>query len=245
MAALGGGAGVLYGNGSPLALPAVPDLDRWLALAGLGLDEVTLTGQRFTNDLDVFDALDLQNARSFVAFDSLAARARIERLPWVATAAITRVYPGRLDIRISERSPFAMWRRGAHYQLVDISGRVLSAARADDYPALPRVSGEGAASEAATLLALVDRHPALKGRLEDAERIGERRWTLHLKGNVTVHLPADREAVALAEVAAADGLEALVAQSDRVVDLRAGRRVTVRPTAPPPAHAQSLAQGGS
>ena len=215
--------------GAGIVIPRTSDIDRLVAWAGLGLEEVSLTGHRFTSDLDVFDALDLPNAHSFVAFDTGAARARIERLPWVATAAITRVYPGQLEVRITERTPFALWQRDGRHQLIDATGRVLSAVKPEDYPRLPRFSGEGAAVEAASLVALVDRHPDLRARLLEAERVGERRWTLHLQGNVTLHLPADREAVALGEVAASDGLKAIIEGRDRIVDLRASRRITTRP----------------
>lgn len=227
-------------------LPGVRDLDRLAASAGLGLDEVSLTGHRFTSDLDVFDALDLANARSFLAFDTAAARARIERLPWVLTAEITHIYPSRLAVRITERTPFAVWRRGNRHVLIDATGRELSVARPEDYAGLAHFAGEGAAAEAAALAALVDRHPALKARLVEAERVSGRRWTLRLKDNVVVHLPADREATALEALARSEALQALVSGPDRVVDLRARDRATTRPKAPQKAPApDKLAEGGS
>ena len=87
----------------------LPAADEIRALAGLGIDQVTLTGHRFTLDRDIFDALDLANAGSLVTFDAGEARSRIEQLPWVSTAAISRVFPGSLDVRITERRPSALW----------------------------------------------------------------------------------------------------------------------------------------
>lgn len=231
---------------SSASLPGLGDLDRLAGNAGLGLDEVSLTGHRFTSDLDVFDALDLANARSFVAFDTAAARARIERLPWVATVEMSRIYPSRLEVRITERTPFALWRRGGRFQLIDATGRELSVVTPEDYAGLPRFSGEGAAAEASALAALVDRFPLLKSRLVDAERVSERRWTLHLKNNVVLHLPADREATALDEIARSEALQALVSGPDRIVDLRARDRAITRMQAPMPSTAPGkLAEGGS
>ena len=37
---------------------------------------------------------------------------RIERLPWVERASIERIVPDRLEVRITERAPFAVWRLG-------------------------------------------------------------------------------------------------------------------------------------
>lgn len=220
---------MIDGGIGPKSLRAkVPGLDRLATVAGFGIDEVALTGQRFTNDDEVFEALDLPKVRSILSFDGVAARARIEKLPWVATAEITRVFPGRLDIRIVERTPSFVWQRGHRTFLVDISGRTLSAVRPEEAPTLLRIIGEGAAIEAAALQTLLGRHPAIQQRLVAAERVGERRWTLHLKDNITLHLPADREAPALELIAASAGGGKLLAARDRVIDLRSGSRVAVR-----------------
>ena len=70
--------------------PFFPEVDEVLYWTGLRIDQVTVSGQRFTPDADVFDALDLLNVRSLLSIDSAAARERIERLPWIATATINR-----------------------------------------------------------------------------------------------------------------------------------------------------------
>ncbi len=93
--------------------------------AGFGLDQVNVSGQHHAADGDIFDALDLPNVRTFAAFDSDAALQRIERIPWIDTAQITRVYPGTLDIVVHERTPAVLWTRGVANYLVDASGRVL------------------------------------------------------------------------------------------------------------------------
>lgn len=206
----------------------LPDLDRIAFALGLGLDQVTLTGQRYTGDGEVFDALDLANARSFLRFDALAARERIERLPWVASADIKRVFPGRLDVRIAERTPFALWHKGDKHILVDRSGRELSAANAADHATLPRLAGEGAPTEAAQLLDLLQRYPLIASRLTRADRVDGRRWTLRLTGDVVLHLPADREALALDAVAGGANLARLLAAGGRVIDLRSAGRLAVR-----------------
>ncbi len=125
--------------------------------------------------------IDLPKARSLLSFDSAAARERIERLPWVATASIARIFPGTLDVRVTERAPAAVWQRGGHAYLIDAEGRTLSEVQPGANPSLPRVAGEGAAAQAKALFDLVVRFPRIRERFEMAERMGERRWTLHLK----------------------------------------------------------------
>jgi len=211
---------------------ARPSLDQFASLAGLGIEQVSVVGQHYTLDSDVFDALDLQHALSFASFDMVAARQRIERLPWVESADIARVYPGRLDVTLKERKAYALWRRGETTYLVDVGGRVLSPVRPDLAPRLPRIAGQGAAEEAAALHATLARYPGLRDRLVEAERVGGRRWTLRLTDNVLLHLPADREVSALDAIeGAGGGLAGLLATRDRIIDLRAPGRIAVRPSA--------------
>jgi cell division protein FtsQ len=93
---------------------------------------------------------------------------------------------------------------------------------------LPRVAGKGAPQQAKALLDLMMRYPSIWQRFELAERVGERRWTLHLKDRVTIQLAADREAVALAALASADNLGPLLAGHDLIIDLRTQDRIAVR-----------------
>lgn len=204
------------------------DLDGIARLAGFGIDMVVLSGHRFTADSDIFDALDLPNARSLVSFDTQGVRQRLERLPWVMAAELTRVFPDRLDIRITERKAFAIWERNGQAQLIDRSGRVLSSIGNGKNLDLPRIAGEGAATEAENFLAVIDTAPAIRSRLIYAERVGERRWTLHLEGAITVHLPPDREAAVLSSVSEGGRFESLLAAGNQVVDLRTPGRIAIR-----------------
>lgn len=210
--------------------PVLDEADRIAELAGLGVRQVFLSGHRMTADSDIFDALDLANARSLLRFDSLAARARIERLSWVETAAITRIFPDSISIEIAERRPFAVWHRSGRDLLIDATGRILSLAPPGIGAELPRISGEGAGKEAAGLLAAVEQHPALAARIQEAVRVAGRRWTLRLTGGPEIHLPAGREAEAL-ELLTAERVPSQLLDGRRhaSVDLRAPDRIVLRP----------------
>jgi cell division protein FtsQ len=203
----------------------VAELERWLELAGFGLQQASVTGYRFTPDGDIFDAIDLRRARTMLTFDSRAAQERIERLPWVDKASIERVLPDRLEVRITERTPFAVWSLGDRNLLIDRSGRELGPALQGSMPALPRIAGEGAPEAAAALFALLAAHPDIKRRVVVAERVGNRRWTLRLAGGGSIALPADGASEALARATALGA-----AHPARVseIDLRVAGRTLVR-----------------
>jgi cell division protein FtsQ len=206
----------------------LPDIDALARLAGFGIDQVSLTGYQFALDRDVFNALDLANVKSIVSLDAAAVKDRLERLPWIASAELKRVYPNRLEVRVAERKPFAVWARGDRSYLIDDTGRVLTGLGSAKFPDLPLISGEGAAAEASALMALVARYPDIARRLVEAERAGERRWTLKLAGGVTIKLPPDGEAYVLEAVTRNADLGRLVAGENSIIDFRAPGRVTVR-----------------
>lgn len=213
----------------------LPPADQVLAWTGLRIEQVALRGQRFTSAADVFDAVSAAGGDSLVGFDAADARARIERLPWVSTASISRVYPATLEVRISERRPMAVWHSQGRDFLVDRSGRVLSPLGKTALVRLPRLAGAGAPEAASELMDLIVRYPRVAERFEMAERMGNRRWTLHLKPGLIVHLAADREAFAFAALSSPDGLGKLLAAKDTVIDLRNPGRIAVRraPADPP------------
>lgn len=212
--------------------PSIFDRDRLASSLGFGVEQVALSGHRFTADADLFAALDLDRTRSLVSFDPAATRARFERLPWVQSAEITRVWPGQLNVRVTERAPFAIWEQGTDAYLIDAGGRVLGPVSPAANLELPRLAGEGAPPEAAGLLATLDRHPSLKARLARAERVGNRRWTLVLQGGTQLLLPANGEASALARIAGEPALLSALEKPGHVIDMRAPHRIAVRSAQP-------------
>jgi cell division protein FtsQ len=199
-------------------------LETWAQLAGLGLDQVTLIGHRYTADTDIFEAIGLKRARTMLSFDPAAAQARLAELPWIQQASLERVFPDRLEVRVTERTPVAVWGRGERSFLIDGAGRTLAQVPAEVMPELPRVTGEGADSAAAGLFAVLAPFPDLKARIASAERVGGRRWTLRLNGGGAIQLPVEGEAQALAQAA---GLLA-TGFGRGEIDVRAAGRAIVR-----------------
>jgi cell division protein FtsQ len=196
---LGASAFLVLGN-PELRSAALAPVEHAVELAGFGLQQVSVSGHRFTADTDIYAALDLDSARTLLSFDARAARARIEQLPWIRRASIERVVPDRIEVVVAERAPFAVWRAGERDWLIDRAGRKLQMVPAGLMPQLLRVSGAGAPEEAAALAAILVDFPHIAGKLDVAERVAARRWTLHFAGGTSVDLPAVGESEALARL---------------------------------------------
>ena len=200
-----------------------------LSATGFGIDAVSVSGHRYTADSEIFDCLDLTNVTSLIALDSTRAAARIERLPWVASASITRVYPGRIDVAVTERTPFAVWITSQSARLIDITGRSLQGIPLANLPDLPRIAGDGAPDAARALFEMLAQVPLIGSRLKVATRITGRRWSLELSDGVKLELPPEGEAGALAALTADTTGQRLLAAHDTVIDLRSRREIAVRP----------------
>ncbi len=57
----------------------------------------------------------------------------LERLPWVRRAAVLRIWPNRLQVRLQQRSPVAFARRGGSLMLIDADGVLLPLPPRADY----------------------------------------------------------------------------------------------------------------
>ena len=221
------GLGTSGGHDARASLPLRDTIDGLALSLGLGIAQVEIKGHSFTTDAAINEALDLPSGNSMLSFDGAAARRRIEQLAWIDTASITRVLPDRLQITVTERKAFARWQRADGIYLIDRTGRVLSPVHTGGASHLPLVIGEGAAPAAEALLMLVDRYPEIASRLDTAERVDGRRWTLRLEGGLAIHLPSESEAAALDRVTATGIAQGLSALSATVVDLRVPSRMIV------------------
>jgi cell division protein FtsQ len=76
--------------------------------------------------------------KSYFATDLEAIKSELEKRPWVASAAVKRVWPGRLEIDIREKKPLAYWTDG---RLVSRSGELFTPPNPEVAGRLPRLAG--------------------------------------------------------------------------------------------------------
>jgi len=197
------------------------------ANSGLTISEVRITGQTETSEIDVLAKLAISNSTSLATFDVAAARARVETLPWVERAVLTKLYPSTLQVAISEKIAFAIWKRGDATFLVEKDGAVITNAVDPRHANLPMVAGDGAAARAADVLAMIAEEPAIEKRFDAAVLVAERRWNILLDGGIEILLPETDSAGALAKVAAFDTMSGLLLRDIARVDLRDPGRLVI------------------
>lgn len=200
------------------------------ARAGFAVRRVTIEGQKRTADKDILKALGVSEGTSALAFDTVAAKARLERLAWVREAQVMRLLPSTVRVVITEREPFAAWQIKRVLKVIDAEGQVIGPYVRRSHGKLPLVVGQGAAREAGPLFDVLKRHAELKAHMKAAIRVAERRWTLKLDNGVDVLLPEEGIARALDKLAELGAEHDILSGDVVAVDLRLADRVTVRLT---------------
>lgn len=216
--------GTIAGGHMPSVVQAVT------ARTGFAIDEIRVSGNRETSEIDIFDRVGLDGWTSLVGFDVENARQRIEALPWVENASVRKIYPSTLEVKIAEREPFAIWQYGSRLTLIEKDGSEIAPLMGSRFASLPLVIGQGAAAPAAAFLDRIAAYPDLTARIKGYIRISERRWDLRLANGITVKLPEHGEDAAIVGLLELDRSQALLSRDIAAIDLRFADRMVVRLT---------------
>ena len=119
----------------------MPDVLEWLKdardqaanAAGFRIAAVSLNGQKEVSRAEVLAIAGVTGHVSLLFLDAEAARARLMANPWVADAAVLKLYPDRLRISVTERQAFALWQKNGNVSVIAADGTVLEPFIEDRY----------------------------------------------------------------------------------------------------------------
>jgi cell division protein FtsQ len=207
--------------------------------AGFELREIVVEGRRNTPRDLIQAAIGMERGDPMLSFSPAEARARLETIAWVESAHVERRLPGTILVRLTERTPFAIWQHNGRFAVIDREGKVVTTETLDAFGPLPLVVGAGADKTAAALYDLLVAHRPVLDRTQALVRVGERRWNLRLHNGVDVLLPEGQEAPALNRLAELHARNQLLDRPLVAIDMRLPDRLVLRqqpapePTTPP------------
>ena len=177
------GLGIVKGGHVEELTTAASDARNALAnSAGFRITSVAINGRKQLTQDEVL-AIGGVNGRSSLLFlDAEAVRDKLKGNPWIADATVLKLYPGRLQIDIVERSAFALWQQDGRLSVIADDGAVLEPYVTRRFITLPLVVGKGAETRARDFLTLLDRYPQVRSVTKAAIFVGQRRWNLRLQG---------------------------------------------------------------
>src|SRR6266480_2634490 len=223
------GLGVVKGGHVEEFTAALSDTRNAIAnSAGFQITSVAINGRKQLSQDEVL-AIGGVNGRSSLLFlDAATVRDKLKANPWIADATILKLYPGRLQIDIVERSAFALWQQDGRLSVISEDGAVLEPYVSRRFVNLPLVVGKGADVKARDFLALLDRYPQVRAATRAAILVGERRWNLRLKDGLDIRLPENDVGNALAALSKLDKEDRLFSRDIVAVDMRLPDRLTVQ-----------------
>ncbi|MBM3585370.1 MAG: FtsQ-type POTRA domain-containing protein [Alphaproteobacteria bacterium] len=198
--------------------------------AGFAVRGVYVRGRTETVPQDVIAALGVTVGDPMLFIDLDDRRARLEALPWVEHAAIERLLPDILVVRLVERRPLALWQNDGVVAVIDRGGTVIAGVDPRRFAHLPLVVGPDAPAHAAELIAVLGVEPLLAARVTAAQWIAGRRWDLRFDNGVAAALPAQGLDAAWRRLAALERDHRLLARELVRIDLRFADRVVLRLT---------------
>lgn len=217
-----GAYGAYVGGHMPTVVQAVT------ARTGFAVDQIKVVGNRQTSEIDVLERLELDGWTSLIGMNADQARDRIAALPWVEQVSVRKTYPNALEVKLSERQPFAIWQQNNELTVIEASGRVIAPYGNRRLGRLPMVMGQGAELAAADFVKKVEAYPAVASRAKAYIRVAERRWDIRFDNGVVAKLPEFGDEQALADFDRMNRESRILDKNISVVDMRVSDRVTVR-----------------
>ena len=201
------GYGAVAGDHLPVVIDWMKDArDAAANAAGFRIAAVSLTGQKEVSREEVLAVAGVTGRASLLFLDADAARTRLMANPWIADAAVLKLYPDRLQITITERQAFALWQKDGRVGVIAADGTVLEPLRRGPLPSACRSWSARGAERAgqATFSPSSTAIPTSASQLRASIMVADRRWNLRLKNGIDVRLPETDVEQALERLVALD-----------------------------------------
>jgi cell division protein FtsQ len=195
---------------------------------GFPIRSVDVSGVKELSKEEILVASGMAPSGSLLFLDVAAVRAQVKALPLVAEATVRKLYPDRVDIRIVEREPYALWQQDGVINVVSADGTIIDGLRDKRYLKLPHVVGPGARLRVREYAEILDGVPEMRGQIRAGVLVSERRWTLKLANGVDVKLPEEAPVEALRQLAKLDREAQVLSKDIIAVDMRVPGRVAFR-----------------
>lgn len=211
---------------------------RLVSMLPLRITDIQISGRVLTNEASLREALGVRVGDPVLGFSVEGARERIDALPFVDHSVVERHLPGTIVVRLTERSPFAVWQNQGRFMLIDRAGNPvrdqgMTGKDAQAFMQLPLVVGLGANTAAASLVDALATQPVVRDHVAAAVRVGLRRWNLTLHDGTTVLLPEGEDLPALKRLAELQAAMKLLDRPVLSIDLRLPDRMVVEQPPPP------------
>ena len=195
------------------------------------LAQVIVEGHKRTDKQTIIKTLGVKPRQDMNLISLPNIRQNLLQLPWVKEVVVERHLPDTLIVRITEKTPIALWQNKQNYLPLDEEGHPIL----DDklLPAdLILVVGTDAPENTLELLTVLEQVPDINKLVRSAVRIENRHWNLHLldaEEGIEIILPEKEFDKALKRLALQNEKENLLKKNIEAIDLRLSDRIILHP----------------
>lgn len=207
------------------------------ALNPLQIKHIIIRGRQLTDENDILTSLGTHINHSLFSFSIEEARSHIDALPFIEHSTIERHLPDTVIITVVERTPIAIWQTQKKFILINekgerVSNQPIGIKDIKIFQKFLLVVGQGANTEAAAIINLINQYPDIKDRTLALIRIGGRRWNVLLRNGITLLLPEGVESSALERLNTYQTQFHLFERPIETIDMRLPDRMVIHPASP-------------
>lgn len=195
---------------------------------GLRLEKLYVPSELKTDPAQLQDMLQVTYGQAILGVDLPELVEKIEKLPWIKSVRIERQLPDQLTLYIQERVPVAIWQQEGQHHMVDLEGEQLPESDFTKYPDLPLILGQGALENLPGIISILQRQPNLQHRVKVITRQGNRRWSVTLDNEITIHLPEISPEVAWEKLNSLQKVNNILDKDIKIIDLRLPDRIILQ-----------------
>lgn len=209
-------------HGAPLEIAA--------RTIGFDIKAVSISGLKELSQTQVLDLAGIGPKNSLAFLSVRDVRARLMQSPFIQDASVRKLFPSQLELKITEREPFALWQKDGKIVVIARDGTVLDPADPEQFGNLPFVVGEDANLHAEDYAALVDSFGDLRGQVKAGVFVAGRRWNLRLASGLDIKLPNEQPLKAVQKIIELNRLARILDKDINSIDLRQPGRIVARLT---------------
>ena len=195
---------------------------------GFGIHDVMLYGRVNADKKKILAKTGVKYGQSIFAVDLEQIKQNIESMGWIQSASVERSFPNRINIKIVERKPIAIWQYKKKLHLIDKDGIVITNKNIDKFSYLKSVVGENANKKAVEFLQLISTDKALSQIVVGGVYISNRRWNLIVLDKLTIKLPAENPTKAWNVLGKYARERNLLARPISVIDMRVPKKIFIK-----------------
>ncbi len=169
--------------------PIAEYYDKTLTNFDMKVEQIVVTGNDKIDTDTLIKIAGIKSGGNIMAADIEKAKEYIEQENWIAHATVERDLPDTIRIHVEEETPQAIYYNSKNYYLINNKGKIIEEIDPQQYIDYLMVIGKGGNLKYEELLNKVFQFQNIYKRVKKMEYDGQRRWDIHLAGNVVLRLP--------------------------------------------------------